>query len=651
MELKAVCFNSFRSLADATLNITHRCMSLVGLNESGKTNVLLGIRTLDNDYKLVPRDQCEVIDQYPTITFEFKFSQSEADKVFKSVIAPLKQISTVDVEAVFAPSKFEGVNFVRYLSSTSKEPTRIFKTVAAIKPKDSGIMILKKEFRASTDTFKIGEKEYQLSKAQIAKKDQIPEEVLPKFEELTEVGFTALIAKSFADAVEGILPQIVYWTWDKKYLIPPEISYEKFMENNDPRDVCVPLYNIFLLSGTLGIYDEESLAEKIKEWKTDSGKRKKDAQAINATLNKHIRDVWKEFDQEFDLTLDADRITLHITDPKSPTGGYYEMERRSQGFWSFISFLLTISAETRCESLNNYILVLDEPETHLHPSGVRFMRDELLKLADQGNYVVFATHSIFMIDRKDLRRHVMVKKKHEKTQLTPATENNIIQESVLYLEGFGTDREDFSIGPRTLVFEGELDRKIFEFYNSECLMADKKKFKDYQTLVGGGTNDIEKFIKSRLLSSETSSVLVLDRDEPGRNIQRMLLDKYGDEYKKNYILHYYGSENDHELEDLLPIALVQSSFEIAAKASRKDVDTPTLKPDQIFGSQFKAFRSRNKLTQQENDLFEETFKKELERLVTIEIDEIQKKKTKAEKKAEFEIKFPKLCTFIETLDG
>jgi predicted ATP-dependent endonuclease of OLD family len=44
------------------------------------------------------------------------------------------------------------------------------------------------------------------------------------------------------------------------------------------------------------------------------------------------------------------------------------------------------------ETLNKVIL-LDEPETHLHPSGQKYLRNELLKISEN-NLVIYATHSI-----------------------------------------------------------------------------------------------------------------------------------------------------------------------------------------------------------------------------------------------------------------
>ena len=81
-------------------------------------------------------------------------------------------------------------------------------------------------------------------------------------------------------------------------------------------------------------------------------------------------------------------------------------EQRSDGFRQFISFLLTISAESATNQLSNSLLLLDEPETHLHPQAQEYLKDELIKITrnDKNNIIFFATHSNYMIDKDHIER-------------------------------------------------------------------------------------------------------------------------------------------------------------------------------------------------------------------------------------------------------
>ena len=95
------------------------------------------------------------------------------------------------------------------------------------------------------------------------------------------------------------------------------------------------------------------------------------------------------------------------------------------------------------------------------------MRNELISLAEQGNYVFFATHSIFMIDRENLQRHVIVEKVDEHSILKGVDRDNITQESVIY-EALGTRLDEFSIRMQNIMFEGSLDRKLFSHFTNRC---------------------------------------------------------------------------------------------------------------------------------------------------------------------------------------
>jgi len=52
--------------------------------------------------------------------------------------------------------------------------------------------------------------------------------------------------------------------------------------------------------------------------------------------------------------------------------------------------LLTISAESATNQLSNSFLLLDEPETHLHPQAQEYLKDELIKITrNDANNIVF----------------------------------------------------------------------------------------------------------------------------------------------------------------------------------------------------------------------------------------------------------------------
>src|SRR6185436_7048704 len=94
-------------------------------------------------------------------------------------------------------------------------------------------------------------------------------------------------------------------------------------------------------------------------------------------------------------------------------------KQRSDGFRQFISFLLTLSAQNHSDELSNCILLLDEPETHLHPTAQLNLMDELIKISKNknDNIVFFATHSNYMIDKLNIERCFKIYKKKNASAL------------------------------------------------------------------------------------------------------------------------------------------------------------------------------------------------------------------------------------------
>ena len=78
MELKTARFHAFRSMIDKELCFKHRCMGLVGINESGKTNVLRGLSVLSGLHTLSLSDRPKNFKlRYPHISFVFELTANE----------------------------------------------------------------------------------------------------------------------------------------------------------------------------------------------------------------------------------------------------------------------------------------------------------------------------------------------------------------------------------------------------------------------------------------------------------------------------------------------------------------------------------------------------------------------------------------------
>jgi len=652
MKLDKIKIQNYRSILNQEIDFVDNCIGLIGLNESGKSNVLNSIRSIDTNFPLTYKDKSKISGKFPTIEYFFSIEANEIEAINVKLKERLsKEIITV-----------KGLNF------DLTQITGIVKTVKIDRVEDSINRVIDFDFSFNFKltnsiltlaegqtippeiTITINENPVPLASIKLIEKKLVNEEHLVFYAEYNPDDLNDVIKTVISEELEVKIPQVIFWTYQEKYLLPSEISYDDLIKNDNPYENSAPLFNILLLCKQLQVIKAEDLKFKISVWKQDSSERRKDSALITESLNNYVKSIWANYNQDLSIVLEENKITIHINDPNSSEKNFYEMEARSQGFKTFISFILTIAAEAENGIVKNFVLLLDEPETHLHPSGVRYMKEELFKLCKKGNYIVYATHSLFMIDRTHLRRHIIVSKENELTHLKKVERNNFIQEAVLY-EALGTQVDEFSIGTKNIVFEGELDLKMFNFYVKNCAAKETSKFiNDFETWDGGGTKRIEQFFTHKILPKGSHWILVLDNDSPGQNLAKNLNSKFKDDSNCEVSSHHYSSISNYELEDILPKQIIQNAFDatLASLSLVSEYEICFSTETKVVSSTINQYKQRHLLPQEQSSLIEELFKKTMERLVIEEIDRIEKVK-KADRQTEFKSTFEQYFEFIDNL--
>jgi energy-coupling factor transporter ATP-binding protein EcfA2 len=197
---------------------------------------------------------------------------------------------------------------------------------------------------------------------------------------------------------------------------------------------------------------------------------------------------------------------------------HYELSQRSDGFKRFVTFLLMVSAEEATNLLKDILLLIDEPEIGLHPTGARYLMDELIDIA-KNNYVVFSTHSIFMIDSKIINRHLIVKKEGEITDVEEASDSNIQDEEVIYKSlGYSIF---MNLKQKNLIFEGWRDKRLFEVALSRvpAEYQDIKRLKDLGHCFAHGVKQI-KNITPLFQAGARKCLILSDSDTTAKEHQR-----------------------------------------------------------------------------------------------------------------------------------
>ena len=94
-----------------------------------------------------------------------------------------------------------------------------------------------------------------------------------------------------------------------------------------------------------------------------------------------------------------------------------------------------LSIENNNDELYKTVLLIDEPEVHLHPPAQISLLNELIKITsnDRNNLLFFATHSNYLIDKTNLDRYFKVfKHNNEYTKIKKIEKKNSTYSEVNY---------------------------------------------------------------------------------------------------------------------------------------------------------------------------------------------------------------------------
>jgi energy-coupling factor transporter ATP-binding protein EcfA2 len=516
MKLDRVEIKNFRSIEKVDVDFNPSCRVLVGINESGKSNILKALALLGENFKPVKKDDLrEALPDEDPITsafvrFIFKFEKPESDELFDSVISQLattsknpdvvlldKNISLKD----FCSTRTEGLYTADVL--TEKKSFRYW----SFDIKYKLLPDWKKPTANCPADFSVAVngKNYQFSKYKLVRLTDFKDIPDGYLEDATMDDLSSLVGGIIIDITKANLPETLFWEYDEDNLLPSSVKIVEFA--TDP-DICIPLKNMFTLAGIGDI--KGSIEDKRKG--TDNQFQNYLNGIAKKTTN-HFRNVWKEYKNiEFSLHLNADQIIPGVKEKNT-----HDFSRRSDGFKRFVTFLLMISVNVKTDNIRDTLLLIDEPDISLHPSGARYLRDELIRIS-KTNYVIYSTHSIFMIDSGDIARHYIVKKKEEITSIESAGDSNIADEEVLY-NALG--HSIFAIlNEKNIIFEGWNDKYLFRIALDGASAALKKKFKDVGVCHAKGVKTI-KTITPMIELANRKCLVISDSDQAAKDQQKI----------------------------------------------------------------------------------------------------------------------------------
>lgn len=187
------------------------------------------------------------------------------------------------------------------------------------------------------------------------------------------------------------------------------------------------------------------------------------------------------------------------------------LERKGDGVKSLVAISLMIGVLQDSASDKDTILLIEEPESHLHPRAIHQLRETLDALREE-NQLIITTHCPLFVNRADVSANVIV----SKNKATPAKSLAELRD-VLGVRA----SDNLQHAALVIVVEGAEDeiglRALLSYYSTSLASAFTKGSLAFNVLRGASKLV---YALSLLQSSLCNYYVVLDDDEEGRKAFR-----------------------------------------------------------------------------------------------------------------------------------
>ncbi len=621
MRLRRFRVENFRSVIDSDWIEAEVVTALIGVNESGKTNLLLPL------WKLKPAREGEIVirEDAPITMFadirshpgDYRFITAEfEDETLGEQLAELVGGDPSPLSVVQVQRHFDGSYKVAFPEVAVQQPYPTADIVGELEAsrtsmeeldelkkeeglKDQILRTLSGEIeklgaRTSQNKFYLSAMRGRL--AQISPTEPAPTSTLvPKLRQLLnslEEKIESFDAprpedvEGVLDKVVAALPKFVYYSsygnLDSEIYLPHVVQNLK-REDLSGRDAAVAR-TLRVLFKFVRLSPEEILAmgQEVAEGKgatPDAVKKVSESkderfillQSAETKLTREFRQWWNQGDYLFQFLADGNHFRIWVSDDLRPEK--VKLENRSTGLQWFLSFFLVFLVESS-GSHKDTILLLDEPGHSLHPLAQRLLSAFFDNLS-KSNQILYSTHSPFLIDADRLERARKVYISGDGS--TKATANLRYEEG---RKSGGKDRnlgaayavhsalnlsisEGMLIGCEPVIVEGRGDQIYLTAIKSLLIGAGEISPKRELVFPPGGGTKTSRTVASVLTGRDDRLPLILlDGDAMGLKMQAELKTSlYVDEKEAVLNVDDFVGFSGAEGEDLFPPGLVAEVFD------------------------------------------------------------------------------------------
>lgn len=541
MKLKRYRVYNFRSIEDSDWVDCDDVTTLVGVNESGKSNMLLALWKLNpvREGKIdilhdMPVDKLSEYRGMPEkikfITAEFIMESTEVDLIANKYDFEVKDSNIIELTR-FYNGKYRmllnGVNTAEYVLRENEigeeKETKLDDEV-------------KKENKLFQDLFRI----------------------IPKFVYYSNYG--NLSSKIY-------LPYAVKWL-DGETVTGIERNEEQIRTlrilfeyvDLSPEEILeLGKDAIDLANSNNSSYRNQPNKDQIEKSEKSKEERSILLQSASNRLTKSFRDWWKQGDYRFRFEADGDYFTILVSDEKR--SAEVDLGLRSTGLQWFLSFYLTFLVESE-EAHENAILLLDEAGLTLHPLAQKDLVNFFNNLAKK-NQLINTTHSPFIVDTDNMDRCKVVYVNEDgltkvSNDLRRNAKNDLSSVYAVHA-ALGLSVSDVLLqGCQAVVVEGVSDQHYLNAIKNYLISTKKiNPNKEIVFVPSGGIKNIASI--SSLIGGKNSDIpfIIIDSDKSGSDLKKKLLASlYKDDAKKIIEIKDYTDIEYSEVEDLFPFSLL-----------------------------------------------------------------------------------------------
>lgn len=409
-----------------------------------------------------------------------------------------------------------------------------------------------------------------------------------------------------AQDISNDFPRIIYWKSSHEHLINNDISLSEFQNDTS---ISIPLRNIFKI---YGCKNDQDIINTIERALSNSESKSELEDTLSDFVTSHINNIWKEHKIKLIIKFDGDLCKVHVVDLSSKYK-YYNMKNRSDGFKQFVSLMLSLSAENDSNNLKDNIILLDEPEVHLHPSGIRYLRDEILKIGKK-NHVIVSTHSHYLVDTETPERHWIVEK-NKKTIIKQLSETASFADDEVLSKAFGLALMKELLPSNILLLEGLGDKIVF---NHMIRLLDRTL--NFTIKTTGGASKIQN-VAALLSDEKIKTSIILDADSEGIQAYDYIVKNLKPHFNSKNVFTLKSIDSllpkDSTLEDIYPLEFIN------AFVKKRYPHAPDFNKDATVANQLKKLDNSNfSGTNGKENL--ESIKKELSEEFIKEYDTLEK---------------------------